>query len=199
MHYPKPLSQLIAIFQKLPGVGIKTAERFAFHVLNWPEEKLADMASIIKNIKKNISHCLECGSLVEEGNKCTICYNKNRNSKTLCIVASVKDVFLIEETREYTGLYHVLGTLFSPIHGLAPSKKTIDKLKARIVEMEIREIIIALDATLEGDATSLYLKKELTNFSLSVSRLALGLPMGSSLDFIDGGTLARAFSGRHAY
>lgn len=197
MRYPDHLLKLISVLKKFPGVGTKTAERFAFHLLDWPEEKLEEMALTIKDINKNLNNCAECGALIEQ--KCGICGDKGRNRELLCITASSKDIFLIEETREYRGLYHVLGALFSPIHGEAPHARTLEKLKTRIGELGVKEIIIALDSTLEGDATALYLKRELAPFPVAVSRLALGLPMGSSLDFIDGGTLARALAGRHAY
>jgi recombination protein RecR len=197
MRYPEHLLKLISILKKFPGVGSKSAERFAFQLLDWPEEKRVEMASVVKDVSKNLKNCPECGALIEQA--CSICTDKGRIHELLCVTASAKDIFLIEETREYRGLYHVLGALFSPIHGKAPPAQAIEKLKSRISELGVKEIIIALDSTLEGDATALYLKRELAPFSVSVSRLALGLPMGSSLDFIDGGTLARALAGRHAY
>lgn len=194
MHYPDHLLKLIAVLKKFPGVGTKTAERFAFHLLDWPEEKLMEMSSTIKEVKSHLKICPLCGALIEKS--CTICGDKSRNQEILCIVASVKDIFLIEETREYRGLYHVLGTLFSPIHGKAPHPQTIEKLKTRIETMGVKEVIIGLDSTIEGDATALFLKKELISYPITLFRLALGLPMGSSFDFIDGGTLARALAGR---
>lgn len=115
---------------------------------------------------------------------------------SICVIASPRDAFAIEETREFNGLYHVLGGVLSPMEGFHPEKLTIGILKDRIAQLQIKEVIIALDSTLEGDATALYLKRELAPFSVQVSRLAFGLPMGSSLDYVDGGTLARAFSGR---
>ncbi len=196
-RFPEHLLKLISVLKKFPGVGTRTAERFAFHLLDWPEEKLSEMGITIKDIKKNLKSCSDCGALIEQS--CGICSDKGRNQEILCITATAKDIFSIEETREYRGLYHVLGALFSPIHGQAPHAKTIEKLKSRISCLAVKEIIIALDSTLEGDATALYIKKELEGFPVSISRLALGLPMGSSLDFIDGGTLGRALSGRHTY
>lgn len=197
MRYPEHLLKLISVLKKFPGVGTKTAERFAFHLLDWPEEKLSEMAFTVKDIRKNLKNCPECGALIER--ECIVCSDKSRSREILCVTASAKDVFLIEETREYRGLYHVLGALFSPIHGHAPPAEAVEKLKARIGTLGVKEIIIALDSTLEGDTTALYLKRELSPFPVSVSRLALGLPMGSSLDFIDGGTLARALAGRHMF
>ncbi len=194
MKYPDHLNLLIDLFKKFPGVGTKSAERFAFELINWSDENLKQMSETIRNTKTNLTHCTSCGSLVKDD--CLFC---KRTGTTLCVVATARDIFLIEETRTYQGLYHVLGTLLSPIHGLVPSKSIIDKLKQRITDLSINEIIIALDSTLEGDATALYLKKELAPLAVALSRLALGIPMGSSLDYIDGGTLTRAFEGRLAY
>lgn len=193
MRYPDHLLKLIALLKKLPGVGSKSAERFAFHLLEWSDEKLAEMGQAIQDTKKYLKNCSDCGSLKGEDPICPFCDLTVRDSEILCIVASSKDLFSIEETRDYQGLYHVLGTLLSPIHGRIPQ---IDPLKKRISDLGVKEVIIALDATLEGDATSLYLIKELEALGVTLSRLALGLPMGSSLDFIDGGTLARALSDR---
>jgi recombination protein RecR len=197
MQYPNHLLKLIDVFKKLPGVGTKSAERFAFHVLQWPEEKLLEMAQTLENTKKNLQNCPECGFLIEGA--CPLCQDVKRDPATLCIVASAKDIFLIEQTHEYKGLYHVLGGLLSPLHGMIPAPQVIDKLKARVAHLGTQELILALDPTLEGDATALFIKKELSDFSLRTSRLALGLPMGSSLDYIDGGTLALALAGRHTY
>jgi recombination protein RecR len=197
MNYPEHLLKLIAIFKKLPGIGSKSAERFAFHLLDWPEGKLREMAATIENTKKFLKSCLECGCLME--NRCSFCQNEERNCAVVCVVASHKDVFSIEQTHEFRGLYHVLGTLLSPLQGLSPTPQAVEKLKERIFKLDVKEVILALDSTLEGDATALFLKKELEQLNVTASRLALGLPLGSSLDFIDGGTLARALAGRHVY
>lgn len=194
MQYPDHLLKLIAIFKKLPGVGTRSAERFAFHLLGWNEEKLREMSQTIGETKKNLKYCSECGCLTQ--NVCALCQNKDREPEIMCVVASSKDVFLIEQTHAFRGLYHVLGNLLSPFQGLAPAPHAIEKLKERVKKLGVKEMILALDSTLEGDATALYLKKELEPLNVSTSRLALGLPMGSSLDFIDGGTLARALAGR---
>lgn len=197
MQYPDHLQKLITVFKKLPGVGSKSAERFAFHLLDWPDEKLREMGSIIEMTKKNLKHCDECGCIIESD--CFFCQNRQRNHEIICVVACYKDVFSIEQTHEYFGLYHVLGGILSPFQGQAPHPHAIDKLKKRAEKLGVKEMILALDSTLEGDATALYLKKELEFLDVTTSRLALGLPMGSSLDFIDGGTLARALAGRHTY
>lgn len=198
MHYPEHLQKLIAVFKKLPGVGTKSAERFAFHLLDWSEEKLLEISQVIESTPDRLKKCLECGCLMGK-ERCSFCQNPHRHQQVLCIVASPKDVFLIEETGEYRGLYHVLGGLFSPLHGQSLGPDVVETLKRRIHALEVKEMIIALDSTLEGDATALYLKKELEDVDVQISRPALGLPMGSSLDFIDGGTLAHALASRHTY
>lgn len=198
MRYPEYLLKLISLFRKLPGVGSKTAERFAFHIISWPQEKLEEFSYMLSEIKEKIYYCDACGALKEQ-DVCGLCNPSARNTEILCVVASIKDVFSIEQTKHYQGLYHVLGGVFSPLEGKFLNEERIDKLKKRVSSLNIKEIIIALDATLEGDATALFLKKELSLFSVKLSRLALGLPMGSSLDFIDEGTLARALSGRGHY
>lgn len=198
MQYPEHLLKLIAVFKKLPGVGAKSAERFAFHLLEWPQEKLAEMAHIVEQTKNQLTTCSVCGSLTNV-QKCLFCTSPERNREILCVTASPKDIFSIEQTHEYKGHYHVLGGLFSPLQDEIITFKALEKLKNRIQVMGVLEVILALDSTLEGDATALLIKKELRSSTVKISRLALGLPMGSSLDYIDGGTLARALAGRHTY
>ena len=198
MKYPLHLLKLIDVLKKLPGVGKKSAERFAFQMLNWPKEKLDEMSSIIKNLTENVRICSQCGCL-KDADKCFFCDSSRSVSQIICIVASPKDAFAIEETREYKGLYHVLGGVLSPMHGFGHERLNISKLTQRIVAHQIKEVVIALDSTLEGDATALYLKKELEPMQLQISRLAFGLPIGSSLDYVDGGTLARALSSRNRF
>jgi recombination protein RecR len=195
MRYPEHLLKLIAVLKKLPGVGSKTAERFAFHMLSWPEERLRDAGEIIKSIKENLRCCSDCGALVGKEN-CPFCDLTRRDKNLLCVVATPKEIFSIEETRTYQGLYHVLDGNFSPLQGKISNSPSLDRLKNRIASLQVREVILALDATLEGDATSLFLKKELGTLPVSLSRLGMGMPMGSSLDLLDGGTLGRALSGR---
>ena len=195
MKYPPHLLKLIDALKKLPGVGTKSAERFAFEMISWPKSKIEEMAEIIQLSPKMLKHCQECGCLAD-ADACYFCTSSHSRSRSLCLVATPRDVFAIESTHEFKGLYHVLGALLSPIDGTGPEKLDLQKLKRRIGELNTEELIIALDSTLEGDATSLYLKHELEPLNLSISRLAFGLPMGSSLDYVDGGTLARALSAR---
>lgn len=195
MHYPLSLQKVIEYFKKLPGVGNKSAERFAFQLLDWDKTQLKEMGELLHMLKDKIALCAECGSLTEE-RQCRFCTEERQASGKLCVIGSPKDVFAIEKTREYRGLYHVLGGLLSPMEGLGPEKLTIPKLIERIRAHQIEELIIAVDSTLEGDATALFLKRELEPLNINITRLAFGIPMGSSLDYVDGGTLARALMGR---
>jgi recombination protein RecR len=197
-RYPVALQQLIAFLKKLPGVGTKTAERFAFHLLSWSPSELAAFSALAANLRESITQCPECHCLMEKI-LCPFCADTMRDRSKICIITSPKDVYAIEETRSYKGLYHVLGCLLSPIEGKSIEHLHLDQLKIRIEAHPVKEIIIALDSTLEGDTTSLYLREYLLKWGLSVSRLAFGLPLGSSLDFVDGGTLARAFTGRQSF
>lgn len=199
MHkYPSELITLISFLKKLPGVGSKTAERFAFQFLNWQTEDLQRFASHLSTFKEKIQDCPECHCLTENG-ACFFCRSPQRNPKQMCIIASAKDAFVLEETGAYSGLYHVIGGLLSPMNGKAPEHLQIDKLKNRVLTLGVQEMIIALDSTLEGDTTAIYLKEQIQSWGLNVFRLAFGLPLGSSLDFVDGGTLARALTARQLF
>lgn len=196
---PPTLLQLIAFLKKLPGIGTKTAERFAFQMLSWKELDLKGFAEIVAELKEKVTRCPECSCLKDQ-TECLFCSHSLRNTSQLCILASPREVYFLEETGAYKGLYHVLGGLLSPIHGTTSDHLRLDKIKKRIDNLEIKEVIIALDSTIEGDTTSLFLKEKIQSWGpISVSRLAFGLPMGSSLDFVDGGTLARAFTGRQSF
>lgn len=198
MRYPDHLLKLIQVLKRLPGVGNKSAERFAFHLLTWPEEKLHELGEAVSTAKKKLQHCPACGCLMGvEG--CLFCHASQRDSNIMCVIASPRDVFSIEETQEYKGLYHVLGGVLSPLERRGPEHLSIGKLKERLIKLKVNEVVIALDSTLEGDATALFLKQELANFPVQISRLAFGLPMGSSLDYVDGGTLARALAARSQF
>lgn len=194
-RFPPHLIKLIEFLKKLPGVGKKSAERYAFHIIQWQQQELSEFAGALASSREKLPFCTECGCLTQE-QICPFCDLQARSTEIICIVSHFKDVFALEETHEYKGLYHVLGGLLSPLEGKNPELLNIPSLRQRIQNLDIKEAVIAIDATLEGDATALYLKKELEGLGIHVSRLALGLPMGSSLDYVDGGTLARAFAGR---
>jgi recombination protein RecR len=197
LKYPKHLQQLITIFKKFPGVGNRTAERFAFQLFNWPTENILHFSSTLSELKEKVTFCPECSCLREE-NYCHFCHLPHRNTSQLCLIASAKDAYALEEMRVYQGLYHALGSLLSPVEGKNVDCLPIETIKKRINKYSIKEVIIALDSTLEGEATALYIKEQL-EADVLVSRLAFGLPIGSCLDFIDGGTLARSFTGRHSF
>ncbi len=194
-RFPKQLLSLIAQFQKLPGVGKKTAERFAFQLLEWDASHLHTFAEILKTLQEKIPHCSECGCLID-GVICAFCEKSQRDPKLLCVIATPKDAYAIEETGSFLGFYHVLGALLSPLDGKTPEILGIPRLMERIMSLKILEVILAFDSTLEGDATALFLKEHLQKKGVRVSRLALGLPVGSSLDFVDEGTLSQALEGR---
>lgn len=199
-NYPKKLLTLIALLKKLPGIGTKTAERFAFQFLGWSPEQLHQLARELASLKETIVPCEKCGCLKDE-EKCSFCTHPQRDTELLCLVSSPKDVYAIEETHAYKGLYHVLGGVLggqlSPFRGrLSEEAFDLEPLKRRIAELKPQEVILALDSTLEGEATALYLKQELGKWGIKVSRLAFGLPMGSPLDYIDYGTLEKALKGR---
>lgn len=198
IKYPKNILTLIAYLKKLPGIGTKTAERFSFEIIKWKHSDLAALGNLLLTLKDNLKKCPECGCLKDD-TSCQFCNKEKRDTDIMCIIASPKDAYSIEDTSSYDGLYHVLDNLLSPIEGFHIDEEIIKKIEARISENNIKEIIIALDSTLEGDATSLFLKSRLKNLNLKISRLAFGMPVGSSLEYIDGGTLAKAFVGRQNF
>lgn len=195
---PDDLLALIGHLKKLSGVGTRTAERFAFELLGWPKEDLEAIGTSLKEIKDRIPLCSICGCLTNQS-RCLFCEQTERNSSQLCIVSSPRDVFAIESTRSYKGLYHVIEHLLSPLDGRKAATLRLDKIEARIEKEGITEAIIAFDSTLEGDTTALYLKNVLSRPALNISRLAFGMPVGSNFEQIDGGTLARALSGRQSF
>jgi len=197
-HFPNELLPLISYLKKLPGVGRKTAERFAFCLLDWPEGDIKKFAAHLSQLQEKIFPCTTCGCL-QDSAKCFFCDHTKRDPSVLCMIASARDVYAIEETRAYKGLYHVLGGLLSPLEGRSIDELTLNKLESRLSSSSISEVIIAFDSTLEGDATALFLKEKIEAIGIKTTRLAFGLPMGSSLDFVDYGTLERAFTGRQTF
>ncbi len=196
---PEDLLVLVSYLKKLPGVGARTAERFAFALLNWPQEDLSSLGGIAQTIKEKLPPCAVCGCLTDRG-RCFYCGNEQRNKQQLCIIASAREAFAIEATRSYKGLYHVIEHLISPMDGRHVAMLNMHRIEQRIADNGSNEIILAFDSTLEGEATALYLKKQFSaQAGLSVSRLAFGLPVGSSLEYIDGGTLSRALLGRQTF
>lgn len=197
-QYPSELLALIAHLKKLPGVGRKTAERFAFTILEWKEDEVQKFAHQMQTIQEKIHPCDRCGCL-KDTPECSFCNGGLRDASLLCIVSSARDVYAIEETKAFKGLYHVIGGLLSPLDGRNIEREQVERLEKRFDEQPIQEVVIALDSTLEGDATALFLKQKLEKVGVKATRLAFGLPMGSSLDFVDYGTLEKAFTGRQLF
>jgi recombination protein RecR len=195
VKYPETLNTLISYLRKLPGVGTRTAERFAFELLRWKPEQIKELGALFGELPSKIVACTLCGCLTQEGH-CKFCDPRLREGNSLCILASPRDAYAVEETRYFRGYYHIIEHLLSPLDGRHANAIRLDRIEQRIEQHGITEIVLAFDSTLEGDTTALYLKQELSKFPVSISRLGVGLPVGSSLEYIDGGTLAKAFSGR---
>ena len=195
MEYTKPLAQLIDQFQKLPGIGPKSAQRMAFFMLKMPLSEVEKFAKKIKKEKKQIKYCHICFNMSSQ-DPCEICSSHKRTKDTICVVAETKDLTAIEKTHEFKGMYHVLQGLISPIDGITPEDLRIKELLQRVADDEVKEVIFAINPSVEGDATTLYLSKLLKPFGVKLTRIAFGLPMGSELEYVDELTLARAMEGR---
>lgn len=192
--YPKKFENLILAFQNLPGVGRKTAERYAFEILNWEQQKKEEFVNALQVLIDGVDTCKVCGNL-SDGDICSICSDQNRDHTLLCVVQSPKDILAIESIQEYKGGYHVLNGVINTSKGILPEDINIDSLVDRINKDEINEVILALDPTVEGETTSLYIEK-LIGKDVLVTRLAYGIPMGGHLDYTDSLTLLKAFQGR---
>jgi len=193
--YPESLQDLIESFKLLPGVGEKTAERLSFHILNMDEEQSSFISSSILNAKKNLHKCPICSNITDQ-EQCNICSSENRDNKTLCIVEDSRNIFVFERTASYRGLYHVIDNLISPLEGINPEDIGIEKLIKRIESSNFNEIIIAVKPTIEGETTSLYIKKILEGLNIKVTRIASGIPLGADIEYIDSLTLERALIDR---
>jgi len=194
MNYPKSIEKLIKIFSQLPSVGPKTAERYVFYLLNHSKEELLSLSENIKDLKDNIKNCSRCRTFTEK-DPCLICQDSKRNNQTICLVENTQDLWAIEETRQFTGKYFVLGKLIDPISNINPEDLPIKEFLELIKKENIQEIIIALNFTLEGESTTLYLKKYLPE-KIKITRLAKGLPLGSDLEYADSLTLKNALKYR---
>jgi recombination protein RecR len=191
---PAPLSRLVAELSRLPGIGQRTAQRLAFHILRAPDEEAAALATAIREVKEKVGLCEQCFNL-SEGPLCRICSDPDRDSETICVVEEPADVIPIERTHEYRGLYHVLGGALSPIDGVDASDIKVAELVARVDRGEIREVVLATNPTTTGEATALHIA-ELLRGKAAVTRLASGLPIGADLEHADEVTLGKALTGR---
>lgn len=195
MIYPKSIAALIEQFQKFPSVGPKSAQRMAFHLLKMPISDVEKFAQTIVEAKENTFACDVCFNM-SSTNPCEICQSNSRERSMICVVSETKDLIAIEKTNEYKGLYHVLQGLISPIDGIGAEDIRIKELLHRLAENDVKEVILALSPSVEGEATSLYLGKLIKPFGIKITRIAFGLPVGADLEYADEITLARALEGR---
>ena len=193
--YEGAIQDLIDALGRLPGIGPKSAQRIAFHILQAEPEIAAALVDSIRTVKERVKFCTTCGNVSEE-DECRICIDPRRDNTSICVVEESKDVIAIERTREFRGKYHVLGGAISPIDGIGPEQLRIRELMARLSDPGITEVILATDPNLEGEATATYLARMIKPLDIKVSRLASGLPVGGDLEYADEVTLGRAFEGR---
>ena len=193
--YEGIVQELIDELGRLPGIGPKSAQRIAFHILQTENFDVKNLAEILMTVRDKVRFCAICGNVSEE-ETCSICRDPRRDQTLICVVEEAKDVVAIERTREFRGLYHVLGGAISPIDGVGPDDLRIRQLMTRLASGEVQEVIIATDPNLEGEATATYLSRLLHTLEITVTRLASGLPVGGDLEYADEVTLGRAFEGR---
>lgn len=194
-YYAAPLSKLIDQFERLPGIGRKTAQRLAFFVLNGTDEQAAEFAKAIVDAKKSMHYCKICQDLTD-GEICSICGSPSRDKTVICVVEDPRDVIAFERTRDYSGLYHVLHGVISPMDGIGPDQLKIKELLARVNTGEVKEIIMATNPDVEGEATAMYVSRLLKPLGVKVTRIAYGLPAGGELEYADEVTLLKALEGR---
>ncbi len=187
-------SKLVAQFCKLPGIGAKTAQRLAYYVLKMPEADVKQFAVDMYDARRKVRYCTVCGNL-SEGEMCEICADAKRDTSVICVVKDARDVFAIEKTHEYRGLYHVLGGTISPLEGIGPDDIAIKPLLARLTD-EVKEVILATNPDVQGEATAAYISRLLKGFGVKVTRIAHGIPIGAELEYADEITLAKALEGR---
>ena len=192
---PNAIDRLVTLLSKLPGVGKKSASRMAYYILDNEKTYAHNLAEELAALHRSIFRCGICGGFTET-DPCPVCSDPGRDHSIICVIERAQDLRIIEESREFSGVYHVLGGLIAPLEGIGPGDLAIGKLIERLREQNIREIILALNPTVEGDTTALYLHKILKEFSVEVTRLASGLPVGGDLEYTDRITLSRSFRGR---
>ena len=194
---PEPLERLILALERLPGIGPKTASRLAFYLLKAPEEFSGDLADALKMVKSGTSFCHTCFNITDAGREeCVICADPNRDKSVVCVVEDPLDMVALEKTAGYNGQYHVLHGALSPIEGIGPDDIKIYELEERVKNGKIKEVIVATNPSMEGDATALYLRQRLEKYPVKLTRLARGLPVGGDLEYADQSTLLRALAGR---
>ena len=195
MNYPKTIQTLIECFKKLPGIGEKTAERLSLYTLQMDEEVLNIFSESLLNVQKKIKRCKKCNHLTEE-DICDICKDKTRDFKTICVVEDPKNIITIEKIGKYNGVYHVLNGLISPIDGITPEDILLDKLVDRINNEKIKEVILAVKPSIEGETTTLYISRVLSGMDVKVTKIAHGVPLGAEMEYVDLMTLETALDNR---
>jgi len=193
--YAAPVQHLIEEFEKLPGIGHKTAQRLAFHVLNLPEEKVVSFARALVDAKRKTGFCSVCGNITDV-DPCRLCASDKRDKSVICVVQTPRDVAAMERIREFRGLYHVLNGLISPMEGVGPDDINIKSLIRRVAQGGVQEVILATNPTVEGEATAMYISKLLKPMGVKTTRIAHGLPVGGDLEYADEVTLAKSLEGR---
>jgi recombination protein RecR len=195
MYYPKSLAKLVGALERLPGIGPKSAQRMAFHILRSSDEEAQALAEAITEVKEKITQCKVCFNFADQ-EVCDICASDKRDKTTVCVVAEPRDVIAMEKTNEYKGVYHVLQGVISPMDGIGPDMLRIRELQQRIINDSIKEVILATNPTIEGDTTAMYLAGILKPLGAKVTRIAHGMPVGGDMDYADQATLIRALEGR---
>lgn len=195
MYYPEPITKLIDSFMKLPGIGPKTAARLAFFVLNMKEDDVLDFAKSLVNAKRDLGYCSKCGHITDQ-DPCAICRDERRDRDVVCVVQDPKDVIAMEKMKEYNGLYHVLHGAISPMEGIGPEDINVPDLLKRLQDDTIKEVILATNPNIEGEATAMYISRLLKPSGIRTTRIAHGLPVGGDLEYADEVTLSKALEGR---
>ncbi|MGI6038505.1 MAG: recombination mediator RecR [Limnochordia bacterium] len=194
-YYPQPLARLMEELAKLPGIGPKTSQRLAFHIIRLPREEIHSLADALVEAKEKSFYCSQCWNITDR-DPCWICADEARRQDMICVVEDPRDVIAMEKTREYKGLYHVLHGAISPMEGIGPNDIKLKELLTRLQSLDIQEIIIATDPNVEGEATSMYIARLLKPLGYKVTRIASGLPVGGDLEYVDEVTLGKALEGR---
>jgi recombination protein RecR len=195
MSRPDPLAKLIEQLQRLPGIGAKSAQRLAYHILKTPREDVDSLAEAMRDIKDRVTYCSTCGNITDV-DPCYFCTSPTRDHRIICVIEEPENVNGVEKTRQFTGLYHVLMGALSPLHGVGPDDLRIKDLLGRVAAGGVEEVILATNPNVEGEATAIYLAKLLKPLGIKVTRIAMGVPVGSDLEYADDVTMQRAMEGR---
>ncbi len=197
MQRPDPLAKLIEQFQRLPGIGAKSAQRLAYHILKTPREDVDRLGDAMREVKERVTYCSVCSNITDT-DPCFFCTNPSRDGHLICVVEEPENVNGVERTRQFNGLYHVLMGALSPLHGVGPDDLKIKDLLRRVSDGSVEEVVLATNPNVEGEATAIYLAKLLKPLGIKVTRIAMGVPVGSDLEYADDVTLGRAMVGRRA-